>query len=305
MKHKLIALLLASLLLLSGCGSHSSSHNDDVYTIAATTYPVYLFTTALTQGAENVEVKLLINEQTSCLHDYTLTVRDMRIIEGADAIVMNGTGLEAFLSKALSTSSAVTVDCSAGISLLESDSHHHEHEHDHDTDCEYDPHIWLSPFNAASMLETIAQWLLSLEDGNQSLYAENLTSALAALAPLNERCSEFSSLTDGLITFHDGFQYFAHSCNLTILHSIEEEEGSEASASEMAEIIALIRKHQVSAIFTEVNGPQSTAKAIARETGVEIYHLSTIMSGSGEGIQPYIDAMNANYDAVLQALGGQ
>ena len=85
--------------------------------------------------------------------------------------------------------------------------------------------------------------------------------------------------------------------------AIEEEEGSEASAAEIQEIVSLIRKYDIPAIFTEVNGSDATAQAISRETGCEVYQLDMIMSGDGTGIQPYIDAMQKNMDTIVEALG--
>ena len=58
------------------------------------------------------------------------------------------------------------------------------------------------------------------------------------------------------------------------------------------------------AIFTEVNGSESAARTLTRETGTQAFPLSMIMSGAGCGIRPYIDAMNSNYDTILAALGG-
>ena len=43
-----------------------------------------------------------------------------------------------------------------------------------------------------------------------------------------------------LITFHDGFSYFADAFDLTILRAMEEEAGSEASAREVADIVAAV-----------------------------------------------------------------
>ena len=99
MRKKIFSLLLALTLVLASCTQRQPEHQD--LHILCTTYPLYLFTTAVTEGAENVEVSLLVNSQTSCLHDYTLTVADMKAIEGADVIVINGVGLEAFMSAAL------------------------------------------------------------------------------------------------------------------------------------------------------------------------------------------------------------
>ena len=100
---KLLAAACMLGLLLTACGAPAATETEDDGTlhVLATTYPVYLFTTAVTEGAENVEVSLLVNQPVSCLHDYTLTVTDMKAIEGADVIVMNGAGLEDFMDDAL------------------------------------------------------------------------------------------------------------------------------------------------------------------------------------------------------------
>ena len=72
----------------------------------------------------------------------------------------------------------------------------------------------------------------------------------------------------GLITFHDGFQYFAAAYDLPLLASIEEEAGSEASAKEIVEITDLVKEKGIPVIFTEVNGSDATAQAIRRENGL-------------------------------------
>ena len=87
------------------------------------------------------------------------------------------------------------------------------------------------------------------------------------------------------------------------MKAIEEEEGAEASAAEIKESVGLIQEHDIPAIFTEKNGSDATAQAIARETGCAVYQLDLVMSGDGSGIQPYVDAMDQNIDTILEALG--
>ena len=161
-------------LLLTACGGPAATETEDDGTlrVLATTYPVYLFTTAVTEGVENVEVSLLVNQPVSCLHDYTLTVTDMKAIEGADVIVRNGAGLEDFMDDALAASDGAVIDCSAGLELLPAMGHE---GHDHDT--EYDPHIWMSYENAAVMLENIHAGLEELDPDHGEAYAGNLTAA--------------------------------------------------------------------------------------------------------------------------------
>ena len=303
---KLFALLCAFALLLSACGQPAASQppEDDTLRIVATTYPVYLFATAVTEGAEGVEVSLLVNQQTSCLHDYTLTVADMKAIEGADVIVMNGAGLEDFLDDALSASAAQIIDCSQGIALLPAQGHE-----GHDHDAEYDPHIWMDAGCVSSMLQQISRGLGELDSVNASLYTQNEQAAQTALAEAEKGWQEALApyRNRSIVTFHDGFQYFAGALGLTIFKAIEEEEGATASAQELQEIIDAIQITQeydlgTMPIFTEVNGSTASADTIAREVGCQVYQLDLIMSGSGTGLQPYLDAMQKNVDTLAEAL---
>ena len=303
---RLLAPLCAIVLLLSACGQPAAApaQDEDTLHIVATTYPVYLFTTAVTEGAEGVEVQLLVNQQTSCLHDYTLTVADMKAIEGADVIVMNGAGLEDFLNDALATSAAQVIDCSAGIDLLPAQGHE-----GHDHDAEYDPHIWMDAGCASHMLSQISQGLEGLDSANSALYQENDALAQNALTQASQRWQEQLAPYRGrsIVTFHDGFQYFAGALGLTIFKAIEEEEGATASAQELQEIIDAIQITQeydlgTMPIFTEVNGSTASADTIAREVGCQVYQLDLIMSGSGTGLQPYLDAMQKNVDTLAEAL---
>ena len=101
-----------------------------------------------------------------------------------------------------------------------------------------------------------------------------------------------------LITFHDGFSYFAESFGLTILKAVEEESGSEASAGELIELIDLVESHGLPAIFTERSGSDAAASILAAETGVKVYSLDMAMSGDS-----YFTAMYHNIDTIKEALG--
>ena len=298
MKKSAISLSLVLCLLLAACGAPAAPTaapaEDQTTHIVATTYPVYLFTTAVTQGVEGIEVTQLVNQQTACLHDYTLTVNDMTAIEKADVIVMNGAGLADFMDDALASSSADVIDASAQhIYLADSD------------EGGTDPHVWMDPQHAYQMTANIAEGLMALDPDRGDSYIANMEAVKDAFdlaAP--EWTATMSGVTHKeLITFHDGFGYFARHFGLDLLKAIEEEEGAETSAAEIKEIVDLIQTHDIPAIFTEKNGSDATAQAIARETGVKVYQLDMIMSGDGTGIQPYLDAMTADLNTLAEALG--
>lgn len=299
---RFFALFLCLCLMLSGCSSQLAFKEDDSLHILATTYPVYLLTKTLTAGIDGVEVTQLIDETVSCLHDYTLTVTDMKSIEKADIIITNGADLESFMDDALAQTGAETVDCSEGIDLLPASGHEH---HDHDQEDghhhgHFDPHYWLSEEAALVMLNNILHGLSTLDDAHLDTYQENFSAALALFPKDSLDLTALSC--PYMITFHDGFQYLAHDTGLILLKSIEEDEGSEASAADIKEIMALIKEYDIPAIFTEKNGSDDTARAISRETGVEVYQLDMIMSGEGQDITAYFEALNANYAAIQEAL---
>ena len=100
-----------------------------------------------------------------------------------------------------------------------------------------------------------------------------------------------------IVTFHDGFAYLAQAFDLTILRSIEEEHGSEASAKDLSDLISLVKEHDLPAIFTERNGSDAAASVIAGETGCKTYALTTAMSGDD-----YFSSMRQNIDTLKEAL---
>lgn len=293
-------MLLAGTMIFALCACQPPEREENAALhIAAATYPVYLFATAVADGVEGVEVDLMVNQPTSCLHDYTLTIRDMKLLDRADAVAVSGAGLEEFLESALAQTDAPVIDCSAGMELLPAEEHESHRGHDHEE--EYDPHYWLCRAGARTALENLAAGLSALDPDHGAAYEENLAAALALLDGLTVPRPPDRPY---LVTFHDGFRYFARESGLTLLKSIEEEEGAEASAADLKEVLGLVREYGLPAIFVEANGSDAAAKAIARETGCRVISLDMIMSGEGTGLRPWLEAMEANYAAVAEGLGG-
>ena len=274
--------LLALLVLLSGCRSQSQPAQ-----IAATTLPVYEFTSRICADTPLTVTRLVTD---------SLNVRQVKAAEAAQVVVISGAGLEDFLDGILDDSDIL--DSSEGIALLHMEEEHdHDHEDHHHED---DPHIWLSPENAKGMAGNICAGLSRRYPEYADVFSENLDGLLEDLDALQSYGK--SSLSDlncrNLVTFHDGFSYFAQAFDLTILEAVEEESGSEASAQELKHLIGIVREHDLPTIFTERNGSTSAAEVISRETGVTVYSLDMAMAGDS-----YFDAMYRNIDTIKEALG--
>ena len=306
-RRNILALLLALTLLLPGCGGARTGGGEEArLTILASTYPVYLAVRAVTDGVDGVVVERLNTGEVSCLHDYTLTVTDMKKIEQADVIALNGADLngadlEEFMEDALAASSALVIDCSEGVSLLENADHVHTegddgHDHGH-----YDPHYWMDPDNMVQVVENLYAGLNQADPDHQEQYQNNAQAAAAQLqdfagsaqtaltAALEENGVELS----GLVTFHDGFRYFAQFLDVPLLASIEEEEGSEASAKEINEITAIVKEYDL--------------PVISRETGCAVAQLTMLMDGPDEGTlsDTYCGGLMENIRTIVNSFAGE
>ena len=286
-----ISLLWVVILLvgLAGCAAPHSTPQ-----IMATTKPVYDFTSRLCDGTD-ISVGLLINESVSCLHDYSLSVDQVRNAEAAEVIVVSGGGLEEFMEELLSGQDKV-IDSSLDIPLLECTE---EHDHGHDHTHEQDAHIWLAPENAKRMAQNICAGLCEIYPEHSEQFQANLTQLEEELDALQAYGVEtLRSLScREMVTFHDGFGYFAHAFDLTIAAAVEEESGSEASAKELIHLIELMQVHHIPAVFTEVNGSASAATIISAEIGVPSYALDMGMESD------YFEMMYQNINTVKEALG--
>ena len=289
------AILLSVVLILTMLPGCSKTEYAE---IAATTLPVYQFASILCEGT-GISVTRLVTESVSCLHDYSLNVSQVRSVESAKVLVLSGGGLEDFMGDLVHQANVV-IDSSLGIDILtcaaegEEDHDHGHHHH------EADAHFWLSPVNAKIMASNICNGLCSQFPQHANTLRANLTELHKKLDDLlsygQQQLQELSCRD--LLTFHDGFAYFAQAFDLTILEAIEEESGSEASARELIHLIELVETHQLSAIFTETNGSASAADVIARETGAKIFALDMAMAGDD-----YFQAMYHNIDTIREALG--
>ena len=316
---KLIPILL-SLLILVGCAPQVQetpapapsptpqmvqTETSAALNIVATSYPVYMLTKELAKGTEHT-VTLLVKDSVSCLHDYTLTTNDMKLLESADVLVMNGAGLEDFMSSAIAAvgDKLTVIDSSAYLDVFyfvgeddrtHEDDHDHSHDHDHDYPYGFDPHFWMDLSYYFAMGDEITYSLQILDEENAAVYEENLHQLYIQMVTIDSQMLDMAKKGGEIITFHDGFFWFAFRYNLTILRSIEEEAGSEASAKDIAEIISLVREHELEAIYVERFGSTATAEAIARETSVEVRTLDMCMSGEeDESFGDYLERIKQN-----------
>ena len=285
LKKRLFTGLLALAMLcalLSGC----AARDEERYDVLASTAPVRAMTAALLEGT-GLTCGLVVTESVSCLHDYTLSVAQMEKIGQADVVVLNGLGLEEFMEDALRTAKH-TITASSGVDTLPGEDGE-------------DPHIWLDPANCIRMCKNIAARLSALYPDKQTAIEQNLLAVTAeyeAAQTYGEEALKSLSCRE-LVTFHDGFSYFARAFGLVIAAAMEIEEGSEPSAKEIESVVRLVEDEHIPAVFCEENGEQQTAETVAGQTGAGLYALTMGMDGGAAGCT---DAIYHNIDTIREAL---
>ena len=283
-------ILIPALLLTLLCGCAGAANTQSAQNgIVCTTQQLANLTERVLDGTAagaDTPVSCVVTEPVSCLHDYTLSVRQMELLENAEVVIESGMGLEDFMEDALRASHCARITASDGVAALPSSE---------DPD-EPDPHIWLAPENCAQMAQNIADGLAALYPDDAARLRENAADYAREMDELQAYGEQqLSSLScRELVTFHDGFSYFAEAFDLTIAAAMEVEAGSEPSAKELEEVVRIVRENAIPAVFSETNGTQDAAQLVARETGAGVFVLDMGLSNP--------DAIRGNIDTVKEAL---
>ncbi len=295
---KMCAALALALLLLAGCAGSAQGK-----TFVTSFYPMYVFALNVTQGVPDVSVVNLAGESAGCLHDYQLQTRDMATLERADALIINGGGMEQFMDKVIAQQPNLPViDAGEGIEMLCSGAEHDHDGHDHAGEA-MNAHVWLDPKLAIRQVQAIADGLAAADEGNAAAYRRNAAAYIARIAALDAELTAQLAPFAGrdIITFHEAFTYFANAYGLHVAGLIAGDAGEEPSTRQIAKTCDLVREAGVTALFTEPQYPSKSAETIARETGASVYSLNPVVSGDGSA-DSYETIMRENARVLTEAL---
>ena len=297
-RFQLISLLAAALLCLGGCAAEAPEKTEetDGATLAIVTsfYPMYVLTANVTDGVEGISLTNMAEQQTGCLHDYQLLPADMKALEKADVFVINGAGMESFMSRVSEQFTELQViTASEGVEMIQ------------DASGEENAHVWLDPVRAAQQVRNIAAGLAQADPEHAKAYEANGEAYASRLTSLgNDLRAQLADVKSReIITFHEAFPYFAEEFDLHIVKVVNREPDSQPSAKELADTIRLIESTDVKAVFAEPQYSTDAAQIIAQESGATVYLLDPVVTG-GNDKDAYLRAMEQNMEVLKEALGG-
>jgi len=263
--------------------------------ILVTFYPIYQFTKAI--GKEKIDASIIIPPGIEP-HDWEPTIQDIQKMKDADMIVINGAGLESWITKVTSINpNVMIVDTSSDIPLLEKNSN------GLDKIAKKDPHIWLDPVLAKKQVQNIADGLIKLDPQNANYYQQNANDYKAKLDILDNEIKTDLSTCDkkDFLAFHDAFSYFSKEYGLhqhTIVGGLDPE--TEPTAPALQQITKDAQSLELNVIFTEEAANPRVSQVIADEIHGKVLVLSPL-EVTDKNID-YISKMGQNLSNLKEAL---
>lgn len=309
---------------LTGCAG-AAGQADDGLTIVATTTQVGDFTRELV--GDQVDVTQLLTAGQSA-HSFDPSAAQLSALASADALVINGAGLESWVEDAVSASGFDGVLIDAGEGIETHGTHEHEHaedeahadeeahaedEGDHDH-AEGNPHIWTDPSLASVMVANIADGLAGVDGLDAAEVDDHASTYQAKLEALDLWIGENVDTVPVdrrlLVTNHDAFTYFLEAYDITFVGSVipSFDDNAEPSAAEIDELVAKIRDTGVEAVFSEASISPKTAETIASEAGVTVYSGDDALYGDSLGAEgtegaTYVGSQIHNVRLILESWG--
>lgn len=292
---RIITVLLAFIMIfgvgaaLCGCENNAKSDKLTVYT---TIYPIYDF--ALKIGGEKANVRSIIPIGTEP-HEWEPTGADVVNLSSADVLLYNGLGIESWIDDIKGNLKNTQIVCvSNGVSTLQNDNI-------------ADPHIWLDPSRAKTMLENIKNAFVSADNENAEYYNANFERFKAELENLDKdyadtlkNCSQ-----KNIITVHRAFGYLCDRYSLTQITAEGAVSGSEPEAKVLLSIIEKAKSENIKTVFVAEEGASKVADTIAKEIGGEVkmlYNLENLTEEQTQNGDDYFSVMRTNLETLKEVL---
>ncbi|HFR3867738.1 TPA: ZinT/AdcA family metal-binding protein [Streptococcus suis] len=304
MKKVGLLFLSVSALLLGACGNSTASE-DGKLNIVTTFYPVYEFTKQVAGDEANVD--LLVKAGTE-VHGYEPSAKDIARIQEADAFVYENENMETWVhdvEKSLDTTKVNVISATEGMLLLPGGEEEHE-GHDHSEEGHshaYDPHVWLSPERAITLVENIRDSLVAKYPEKKDAFETNAAAYIEKLDALDAKYSETLSAAKQkyFVTQHTAFAYLALDYGLKQVSITGVAADEDPTPSRLAELTEYINKYGIKYIYFEENASKSVAETLAKETGVQLDVLNPLESLTDEdmkNVKDYISVMEDNLTAL-------
>ncbi len=293
---------VAAGLLLAGCTAPAGSVPQvpvpgDDRPVVLTTFTVLADIAGVVAGPD-VRVESLTGVGTE-IHGYEPTPDDLRRAAGADLLLANGLGLEAWLDGLVTPLELPTVLLTDDLEPLPIAGSEHAN-----------PHAWMSPAGGTVYVRAVADALSELVPARADAFADRAAAYAAELEALDaELVGRLDALADEqrlLVTCEGAFSYLARDADLeeAFLWPVNAER--QGTPRQVAAVIRRVRDSRVPAVFCESTVSPTGQQQVARETGARFGGTLYVdsLSGPDGPVPTYLDLLRHDVDVLVAGLTG-
>jgi len=291
---------------------------DEDLLVVTSFYPMYVAAENVIGDVEGVTLENLSEPQTGCLHDYQLTAADMKLLSKADVFIVNGGGIESFLSDvAESYPDLKIVQACDGIDLLESaegtgeshndlssneDADHDDHDHSEHSHGDENAHVWMNLADYQIQVQNICNGLSEADSAHAEQYAKNAQTYQGKVQELQQEAAELASqiASQPVVIFHEAYEYIVQEYGLQLAGEMNLDEERQVSAGEVADILHSIEDNHVSVVLAEELYGTDMGEMVAKQSGVKVVYLDTLTRGDYSA-DSYLEGMRSNIEQLKEA----
>ena len=301
---------------------YSADAEKESFVITASFYPVYIAALNVAGDIDGVEVRNLTQPQTGCLHDYQLTTEDMKAMADSDVLLINGGGIESFVSKVAKTYPKLSIiNLSASFAEFpeedeEEEDHDHEdadhedadHDHDHDHG-EQNSHFWMDIELYRKEVESMEEGLSIRDPVHADQYKKNAEAYLKKLESLQSEEAELKAALSGkkVVVFHEAFLYLAEDLDMQVTMTMDLDEERQVSAGEVRQVLDALALSDDKIIFAERTYGEEMGDRMTEEASATVIYLDPLTrpkDGQESEQDGYLLAMQENFDKIRTTLLG-
>ncbi|WP_273729445.1 metal ABC transporter solute-binding protein [Leuconostoc mesenteroides] len=249
---KIIIALSAIVVIVIGValfrGNSSSSSNQKITIVASTDFYAEI---AKTVVGEHGTATAIIKDANVSPEDYEPTTTVAKKVSGADIVLANDLGYDAWLNKLAKTSKNTKL-IRVGEDVLNKKTG-------------VNPHLWNDPETMSKTANYLATELGKKDPKNRDYYKKNAKKYVASLKPVNDLITKISKKADGqtVAQTEPVFEYMLDALGYKIMDtdfSEAIEEGNDPSPATLAALKSAITNHKI-AFF--VNNTQTSSSTVS------------------------------------------
>lgn len=311
----LIAIILVGIIAGVVLGKKNKTSNTEKIKVTASNFASYDFLRAIIGDNDNIELTFLLGPGKDA-HSYDPTAQDLITIQNSDLFIYIGGEMEKWADRVLPTldTNNTKIICVADdiktIDEQEIDGAEPEDEEDEEEGA-FDEHIWTSPDNAITMVNTLEKSMEEIDSSNSSKYKQNAENYIAKIKNVDKQIQEIvdNKKRDRLV-FGDKMpmQYFINYYKLQVSAAFSGcSTETEPSSKTIAYLVNKAKEEKTPVIlYIELNNGK-VANTIANEVGngckaMQIQTLHNVSKTDFDNGKTWVSLMERNLDVLKTAL---